>query len=223
MRPYTKYKFAVIATDTAIFTIQEKKLKVLLIKMKKKPYTDYWALPGGLIDAKESLNHAAQRHLQKKTGVKKTYLEQLYTFGEVGRDPFGRVVSVAYMALIPSEGIVLKTTAEYDDVRWFSIKNLPHLAYDHAAIIAYALRRLAVKLEYSTIARNLLPDEFPFSALQEVYEIILGKALDKRNFRKRILALSVVRATGKKRGGTPNRPAALYTFYEKKTPAFSGP
>lgn len=207
-----KYKYAVIATDVAIFTVQNNNLYLLLIKMKKKPYKGLWALPGGLVGSKESIDKAAFRHLNIKTGVKDAYLEQLYTFGKVSRDPFGRVVSVAYMALIPSDGLKLKTTDEYLDVKWYKVKNLPKLAYDHREIVDYAILRLKAKLEYSNVVYSLLPDEFTLSNLQEVYEIILDKELDKRNFRKKILALGILQDIKKKKGGSPSRPANLYSF-----------
>jgi len=213
-----KYSFAVIATDVVIFTVHAGVLKVLFINMKKKPYTGAWALPGGLIRGEESLDQAALRHLKQKAGVGDAYLEQLATFGEVDRDPFGRVVSVAYMALISQEGVRLKTTEEYSDVRWFPVKHLPALAYDHAEIVKYALARLRTKLEYSNAVYSLLPREFTLSDLQGIYEIILGKKLDKRNFRKKILALGILRNIDRKKVGTPNRPAALYSFV-KRTPA----
>lgn len=214
-QPKRKYKFAVIAVDVVIFTVQDGQFKALLIKMKKAPYADCWAAPGGLVKSDESVEQAARRHLRKKTGVRDMYLEQLYTFGRVDRDPFGRVVSVAYFALIPHAGMKLKTTAEYGDVGWFPVEKLPKLAYDHQEIIAYAVQRLQSKLEYSNIVYGLLAREFTFSELQDIYEIILGRKLDKRNFRKKILSLRLVQRAYKKRRGETNRPAELYQFMER--------
>lgn len=211
-----KYTFAVIATDVVIFTVQEGQMKVLLIQMKKAPFTGQWAAPGGLVKPNESVDKAAERQLVAKTGVRNVYLEQLYTFGKVKRDPFGRVVSVAYFALIPYGGLRLKTTKEYEDVTWFPIKKLPKLAYDHAEIIRYAVERLKSKLEYTNIVYSLLPKEFALSELQGLYEIILGKKFDKRNFRKKILSLPLLKKLGKKRGGDANRPAELYSFTRRK-------
>ncbi|MDP3899933.1 MAG: NUDIX domain-containing protein [bacterium] len=210
------YEFAVIATDTVIFTIQNNELRVLLIKMKKKPFADRWAVPGGLVLGDESVDVAAKRHLMNKAGVKNVYLEQLYTFGEVDRDPFGRVVSVAYFALIPSANVSLKTTAEYADVRWFQVNDLPKLAYDHKKIVKLAIERLRAKLTYTNIVFSLLPDEFSLSELQKIYELILGKKFDKRNFRKKILSLNLIKNTGKQQLGSPNRPPELYTFIKKQ-------
>jgi 8-oxo-dGTP diphosphatase len=211
-----KYEFAVIATDVVIFTIKDDKLQVLLIKMKKDPYTGKWAVPGGLIDTEESVDSAAQRVLMEKTGVKNVYLEQLYTFGKVDRDPFGRVVSVAYFALIPSDGLIVKTTEEYSNINWFSVDDLPGLAYDHREVLELSIERLRAKLEYTNIVYSLLPVEFSLTDLQKAYEIILGKQLDKRNFRKKILSLKLVKESGKKQIGSANRPAELYTFRERK-------
>lgn len=210
-----KYEFAVIATDVAIFTIDDGVLKVLLIEMRKKPFTKQWALPGGLVKSDESLDEAAHRLLKEKTGLSHVYAEQLYTFGDVNRDPFGRVVSVAYMALIPSRGIELTTTKEYGGVRWFSIRDLPRLAYDHREMMRVALARLKAKLEYTNIVYSIIPKEFTLSELQRVYEIILGRKLDKRNFRKKILSLRMLRDCRKKRISGASRPASVYAFVER--------
>jgi 8-oxo-dGTP diphosphatase len=211
-----KYKHAVIATDVVIFTVQNGQLKVLLIKMKKHPYANMWAAPGGLVRPDESLEDAATRILYAETSVKNVYLEQLYTFGQVDRDPFGRVVSVAYFALIPSGGLQLKTIKEYGGVGWFPVKDLPELAYDHRQIIDTAIERLAAKLSYTNVIYGLLPDEFTLADVQKFYEVILGHQLDKRNFRKKILSLGIVEKINKKKNTGPNRPAELYKFKERK-------
>lgn len=209
-----KYEHAVIAADLAIFTVDDGKLKVLLIKMKKSPYEDCWAMPGGLVAGNESVDQAAIRHLHNKAGLKDVFLEQLYTFGNVDRDPFGRVVSVAYFALIQGRGMELKTTSEYQDVAWFSVAEVPKLAYDHKEILALALGRLRAKLSYTNIVCNLLPNEFTLGQMQNVYEVILGKKIDKRNFRKKIVSLDLVNPLGKKTKDA-HRPAELYSFVEK--------
>lgn len=211
-----KYKFAVIAVDVIIFTIKDARLQVLLIKMKKKPYGNYWAAPGGLIGPKENCGEAAKRHLLEKAGIKNAYLEQLYTFSEVGRDPFGRVVSVAHFALLPSSRLNLKTTEEYADVQWHPVGKLPQMAYDHKKIVDAAAKRLRAKLGYTNIVYNLLPESFTLTDLQRTYEIILGHKLDKRNFRKKILSLKLIRKLKQQRKGAANRPAELYKFTERK-------
>lgn len=213
---WKNFKYAVIATDIVIFTISEGELKVLMIKMKKDPFQGMWAVPGGLVHINESVDDSAKRHLKNKTGVDNVYLEQLYTFGGVDRDPLGRVVSVAYFALIPSNGISLKTTEEYEGVDWFSVKNLPKLAYDHYEIVKMATERLKAKLEYSNIVHGLLPKEFTLTELQKTYELILEKELDKRNFRKKLLSLGIIKNTSKKTVGEASRPAELYKFISTK-------
>ncbi len=212
-----KYEFTVIATDVVIFTVQNNQLKVLLINMKKPPFTGFWACPGGLVKPTESVEESAKRHLLEKTSVKDVYLEQLHTFGQVGRDPFGRVVSVAYFALIPNDNLNLRTTKEYKDVAWFPVKKLPGLAYDHLEVINMAVDRLKHKLEQSNIVYSLLPKHFTISDLQNIYELILDRALDKRNFRKKIFSLNIIKEAGGKRVGEANRPAQLYEF-ESKSP-----
>ncbi len=210
-----KYKFAAVAVDVVVFTVDDGALKVLLIEMKKRPYNGFWAVPGGLIKPDESLEQAAKRQLSTKAGLKNVYLEQLYTFGEVNRDPFGRVVSTAYFALIPSAGIKPKTSKEYGDIKWFGVKTLPKLAYDHKKIIGHALERLRAKIGYANIVYGLLPREFTLSDLQKVYEIILAKKIDKRNFRKKALSIGLVNPVSAKRRGA-HRPARLYKFVKNR-------
>jgi 8-oxo-dGTP diphosphatase len=211
-----KYQYAVIATDVVIFTIVENELKVLLIKMKKHPYERCWAIPGGLVKSDESVDNAARRQLLEKTALKNVYLEQLYTFGEVDRDPFGRVVSVAYFALIPADGLKLKTSEEYESVEWASVNDLPRLAYDHKNIVNTAIERLRSKLEYTNVVYSLMPEFFSLSDLQKTYEIILNKKFDKRNFRKKLLSLDIVKQTRQTTIGEAHRPAILYQFKERK-------
>lgn len=210
----TKYQDIKVAVDVVILTIKNGQLHALLIQMKKKPFFKRWAFPGGLIKKTENLDQAARRELQEKTGVKNVYLEQLYTFGEVGRDPFGRVISIAYFALI-LEPKKLITTRKYLDVKFWPVNKLPRLAYDHTKIADYALKRLRAKLEYSNVAWSLLPRQFSLGELQKVYEIILGKKLDKRNFRKKVESLGLLVYTGKKNRGY-HRPAKLYRFRTTK-------
>lgn len=211
-----KYTHVVVAVDVAIFTIIDQALQVLLIKLKKHPYEQAWALPGGLIRGDESLDDAAKRELNERTGLHGLYLEQLYTFGDIKRDPFGRVVSTAYFALMPGSGRALSALKNSTEVAWCKVAKLPELGYDHPEIIKYALERLRSKLRYSNIVYSLLPKEFTLTDLQSTYEIILGHALDKRNFRKKILSLHLIEAVGKKVSGVPNRPAELYRFTRQK-------
>ena len=200
-----------VAVDVVIFTIEEGRLKALLVKIKKGPFAGMWAFPGGLVEVGEPIERAAKRELYEKTGVKNIYLEQLYTFGTPERDHTRHVVAVAYFALVPYRGRFLHSGEKYADSAWLPVRELPPLAYDHRQIAAYALKRLQAKLGYTNIVYSLLPQEFTLGEIQEIYEIILGRRLDRRNFRRKVLALRLLRPLQKKRHG-PHRPATLYTF-----------
>jgi len=205
-----------VAADAAIFTVQDGVLKVLLIRMKKAPYEGRWALPGGRVEKDETTEEAVRRILRTQTGVNDAYLEQLGSFDAPKRDPFGRVVSVAYVALMPSEDVTLVTTGKYAGIRWEDVRKAVRLAYDHDLILATAVARLRAKLEYTNIVWSLLPETFSLTELQDVYEAILGRTLDKRNFRKKILSLGLLEATRKKRHEGAHRPAALYRFKRRR-------
>ncbi|MEA3378210.1 MAG: NUDIX domain-containing protein [Nanoarchaeota archaeon] len=204
-----------VTVDIVIFTIQNDDLKILLVKRKYNPFKSMWAIPGGFVKKNEKLDDAARRELLEETNVKNIYVEQLYTFGDPKRDPRGRVVTVAYFALINSKDLDLKATTDVKDVKWFSIYDLPQLAFDHKLILDYALQRLKYKLEYSTVCFQLLPKEFTLTELQNVYETIFDKNIDKRNFRKKIISLGLLSLTGKSRREVAHRPAKLYSFTKK--------
>ncbi len=212
-----KYTHVVVAVDVALFTVVNNELRVLLMKLAKPPYENAWALPGGLIKSAESLDDAAKRELQERTGITGVYTEQLYTFGAVDRDPFGRVVSTAYFALVPYTSNAVMSAATTHDLAWFAIDKLPSLGYDHASMIDYAVERIRSKLRYTTIVYSVLPKEFTLTQLQSIYQVILGRTLDKRNFRKKILSLNMILPVGKKISGLPNRPAELFRFRRQKT------
>ena len=205
-----------IAVDNCIFTVLEDRLHLLLIQMTKVPYAGMWALPGGLIQDAESLDAAAGRILYEETGVAEVYIEQLYTFGQPHRDPAGRVVSVAYFALLHAAGITLHTQPKYADVRWWPCATLPPLAYDHDTVAAYARQRLEWKLAYTNVVWSFLPRRFALTELQKVYEAVLGRALDKRNFRKKILALGLIEPVGETAMRGAHRPAMLYRFTSRE-------
>ncbi len=205
-----------VAVDAAIFTVRGGELHVLLIQMKKKPFAGRWAMPGGLLGDDETSEDAARRILREQTGVTDLYLEQLATFDDPRRDPFGRVVSIASFALVPHDGVRLRTSEKYADVRFWPVGALPRLAYDHESMLRYALGRVRAKLQYANVAWSLLPEAFTLSALQATYEAILGRTLDKRNFRKKILSLDLLADTGKRDRGGAHRPAALYRFRSRR-------
>ena len=200
-----------VTADVIIFTLRGNDLQVLLIKRKYPPFEGMWAIPGGFVGISESLEEAARRELEEEAGVRDVYLEQLYTFGDPGRDPRGRVITVAYFALVPAAAISPRAGDDAAEARWWSVVHLPPLAFDHVGILAYALKRLRYKLEYTAVGFELLPEVFTLSELQAAYEIILGEKLDKRNFRRKILRAEVIEETGQTRTGE-GRPARLYRF-----------
>ena len=204
------YPHPAVTTDIVIFTIRDQQLKVLLIMRGGDPYKGKWALPGGFVRMEEDLETGARRELAEETGISGVYLEQLYTFGAVDRDPRERVITIAWYALIPSDKIQLQAATDAEAVGWFSLDELPPLAFDHQDIVAMAHQRLVAKLDYSTIAFQFMPREFTLSDLQEVYEIILREEMDRRNFRKWILALEQIEETGEERREGAHRPAKLY-------------
>ncbi len=200
-----------VTTDVVLFTIKNEQLQILLINRAAKPFQMTWALPGGFLELDETLEACAMRELEEETGISGVYLEQLYTFGNPGRDPRERVISVAYYALAPyHKGLDPKAASDARDVSWHPINSLPDLAFDHAEIIKLAHQRLVSKLDYSTIAFQFLHQVFTLSELQSVFEIILNDQLDKRNFRKRILAMDLLEATGKFASNGHHRPARTY-------------
>ena len=209
-----EYPRPALTVDVVIFTLREGQLHVLLVQRAEKPFSGMWALPGGFVKMEEALDEAAYRELEEETGLQQAYLEQLYTYGDPKRDPRGRVVTVAYFALIPADAPILtEGSSEVSKAGWFPIERLPRLAFDHAEIISYALRRLRYKLEYTAAGFELLPDEFTLSEIQHTYELILGEKLDKRNFRRRILEAGIIEPTNHMRAGE-GRPARLYHYRE---------
>jgi 8-oxo-dGTP diphosphatase len=200
-----------LTVDLVIFTIREGTLHVLLIQRGIEPFKGRWALPGGFILKGESLEEAARRELAEETGVRDVYLEQLYTFGKPDRDPRGRVVTVAYYALMASDAEV-RGGSDASAAKWFAVGSTPSLAFDHRGILEYALDRIRNKLEYTTVGFELLPKKFTLSALQQVYEAILGKELDKRNFRRKIEMLDELVPLDEWHQDGPARPAQLFRF-----------
>ncbi len=208
----SKFERPSVTVDVIIFTIKDNSLKILLIKRGKWPFKGYWALPGGFVTINEPIEMAAKRELEEETGVKNIYLEQLYTFGDPDRDPRTRVITISYFALINSKNINLKASTDASDAQWFHAHRLPKLAFDHKKILEYALQRLRWKLEYTTVGFKFLPQKFTLGNLQRVYEIIFNKTFDKRNFRKKILSLNIVKTTKEIASHVPHRPSRLYTL-----------
>ena len=200
-----------VTVDLVIFTIREQQLHALLIERGVPPFAGRWALPGGFIREGETLEHAALRELEEETGVRDVYLEQLFTFGDPGRDPRGRVVTVAYYALIAADKAPLVARTDARAARWWPVAHHPALAFDHERILAYAVERLRNKLEYTTVGFQLLPRRFTLTELQQVYEAILGRSLDKRNFRRKLALLGLLKPS-KERRHERGRPAQLFEF-----------
>lgn len=209
------YPRPALTVDCVVFGFDEGALKVLLIERDRPPFRGRWAIPGGFVDMDESLETAARRELQEETGVRDVYLEQLYTFGDPDRDPRGRVVSVAYFALVKLSRHQVRAATDARDAAWFPISDLPRLAFDHAGMLDTALRRLKGKVRYAPIGFELLPAKFTLSELQHLYEVILERPLDKRNFRKKILRMHVLEDLGETQRDVAHRAARLYRFNPK--------
>jgi 8-oxo-dGTP diphosphatase len=207
---------AAVAVDVAVFTVRDGSLHVLLAQARSGPFAGWWALPGGRVGEEESLDEAAARELPAPTAARDVYLEQLYTFGQPRRDPRGRVVSVAYVGLVADpERVGGAAPDKYAGVAWHPVSRLPPLAYDHAAVVRLAVTRLRAKLQYTNLAYTLLPPSFTLGELQSLYEAILGRKLDRRNYRRRVLSLGLLRPLRRMRRGA-HRPAALYAFRSRR-------
>ncbi len=214
--PYTyEHPRPSVTVDLAIFTIADNDLKVLLIRRAQEPFKNKWALPGGFVEMDESLEEAAARELKEEASVSDVYLEQLYTFGDPNRDPRGRVISVAYFALVDASRQNIRAADDAAEAQWHSVFKPPKLAFDHRKILDYAVWRLRNKIEWTTVGYELLSKKFTLSELQRVYEVILQKPVDKRNFRKRILAQGEIRELNETRSDGAHRPARLYSFKAK--------
>jgi 8-oxo-dGTP diphosphatase len=205
-----------IAVLVVIFTVKDGELQVLLIKRSAEPFKDCWSLPGGRIIEGDSLRDIAVRRLETETGLKDVFLEQLYTFSDL--DEQGSIV-VAYWALVDPASATLSERQEWP-AAWYPVAGLPELAFHNDRVIEYAVARLRNKLAYSNVTYSLLPEEFTLSQLQQAYEAILSRELDKRNFRKRITSLGILEPTGRKASVGRHRPAQLYRFRERRPVVF---
>jgi 8-oxo-dGTP diphosphatase len=203
-----------VAVDTVLFAIESGRLKCYLVQLKRGPAAGKWAFPGGLVRVGEMLDEAARRELYSSTELRDPYIEQLFTFGDPTRDSHAHVVSVAYVALIEDPAAIHRCSQKYAHGGWFEADKLPPLAYDHAMMAEYAFERLRSKLEYTNIACNLLPRTFTFAQLEELYSMVIKRELDRRNFRRRILATGLLRRLPQERRGR-HRPAALYAFSQR--------
>lgn len=211
--PYTyEYPRPAVTVDCVVFGWSGDDLELMLVRRAAEPFRDRWALPGGFVNIDESLEDAARRELEEETGARDLFLEQLYTFGTPDRDPRGRVITVAYYALVDLADHPVRGGSDAAEARWFSVDDLPPLGFDHADIVATARERLQAKVRYAPVGFELLPERFTLTQLQRLYEVILGRPLDKRNFRKKVLGLGLLCATGEHERGVPHRAAQLYRF-----------
>ncbi len=215
--PHTyEYPRAALTVDCVVFGFDEAELKVLLIKRGLAPFKGKWALPGGFVRVEETVDAAARRELAEETGLTDVFLEQLYTFGTVHRDPRERVVTVAYYALVPLARHPATGASDADEAAWFPIAELPALAFDHAEILGTAITRLRGKVRYEPIGFELLPEKFTLSQLQHLYEAVLQTPLDKRNFRKKLLGMDLLVPLPERLRAGAHRPAQLFRFNAKK-------
>jgi 8-oxo-dGTP diphosphatase len=216
-----QYPRPALTVDCVVFGFDEGALKVLLIQRGLEPFKGRWALPGGFVRVEETVDEAARRELTEETGLTDVFLEQLYTFGAIGRDPRERVVSVAYYALVKLSDHRARAATDAASARWFPVSKVPKLAFDHAEILATALARLKGKVRYQPIGFELLPAKFTLSQLQHLYEAVLETTLDKRNFRKKVLGLGLLIPLRETAMVGRHRPAQLFRFDARKRLSFS--
>ncbi len=210
------YPRPALTVDCVVFGLDDEDLKVLLIQRDLEPFQGRWALPGGYVHEDEALEDAARRELAEETGLERVFLEQLYTFGDPRRDPRGRVVSVAHYALVKLGDHRVKAATDAREASWFPVWDTPSLAFDHDRILQTALVRLKGKVRYQPLGFELLPPKFTLTQLQRVYEKILERPLDKRNFRKKLLAMDLLVELDEVEQDVAHRAARLYRFDRKK-------
>lgn len=211
-----KYPRPAVTTDCVVFGLDEEDLKILLIQRGQEPYKGKWALPGGFAVVGESLEESARRELFEETSLRNVFLEQLYTFGNPQRDPREHVITVAYYALVNLSDHEVQASTDASNAAWFCIDDVPTLAFDHDEILKVAHERLRGKISYQPLGFELLPDKFPLRMLQGVYEKILDRNLDKRNFRKKILCMGILEELDEIETDVGHRAARLYRFNKQK-------
>jgi 8-oxo-dGTP diphosphatase len=207
-----QYPRAALTVDCVVFGFDQEELKLLLIQRGLEPFKGRWALPGGFVRVDETLDEAARRELEEEAGLKNIFLEQLYSFGAIDRDPRERVVTVAYYALVKLSDHSARAATDAAEAEWFPISKIPKLAFDHSQILQSALDRLRAKVRYEPIGFELLPREFTLTQLQNLYETVLGTPLDKRNFRKKVLGFDLLKPLKQKQLTGRHRPAQLFRF-----------
>jgi 8-oxo-dGTP diphosphatase len=219
MKQKTQYQYEyerpALATDCAIFGFDGGELKLLLLKREKEPFENKWALPGGFVYMDETTEAAAKRILLEKAGVKDVFIEQLYTFSRIDRDPRERIVSVSYFALVNKSQFEVIAGRDTIQAAWHPISLLPELGFDHGEIVKMAIERLKGKLRYQPIGFELLDAKFTLSQLQLLYEAILQAPVDKRNFRKKIIGMGLLKQLDEKEQNVARKAAFYYSFDHK--------
>jgi 8-oxo-dGTP diphosphatase len=211
------YPRPALTVDCIVFGLDaELELKIMLIKRDISPFQGEWAIPGGFVRMDETLEQAALRELREETGIHDVFLEQLYTFGDLERDPRDRTITVSYYALINLVEQEIQAATDAREANWFGISEIPKLAFDHDRILQTAIARLRSKIRYEPIGFELLPQKFTLTQLQKLYETVLDRQLDKRNFRKKILSMDLLIDTNELEQGVSHRAAKLYRFDENK-------
>jgi 8-oxo-dGTP diphosphatase len=210
------YARPALTVDCVVFGVDDEDLKVVLIQRDLEPFSGKWSLPGGFVHVDETLDDAARRELEEEAGLSKVFLEQLYTFGDLNRDPRERVVTVAYYALVNIRDHRVHAATDARNAAWFPVLDTPTLAFDHRKILRVALDRLKGKVRYQPIGFELLPAKFTLSQLQHLYETILERELDKRNFRRKVLSMDFLEETDEIEQDVAHRAARLYRFNETK-------
>jgi 8-oxo-dGTP diphosphatase len=215
MKPFHTYQNPALAVDLVVFGYMANELSVLLLNRNEEPFKGGWTLPGAFLQMEERFSDTCSRILQTKLGMDRLYLEQLYSFDEPGRDPRGRAISVTYYALVNPAKLEIAAGKMANDVKWVNCKKMPGLGFDHKLIFRKALERLRSKILYFPVGFELLDEQFTMTELHELYECILDMPLDRRNFRRKILASKYILPTGTKREGLQNRHPELYVFNKK--------
>lgn len=213
-----RYPKPSVTVDIVVFSVFDDDLKVLLIRRGKPPFAGRWAFPGGFVDANEPIEAAARRELAEETGLRLAHLEQLHTFGDPGRDPRGWTISVVYWTLVNADQVRPQAATDAADVNWFSAFRPPPLAFDHDDILRCAIRQLQQKLDGTSVGLELLPRRFTLNQLQRLYEIIWQRPLERRRFRRTMLARGELVEVGQARATGSRRPAKLYSFRQQRPP-----
>lgn len=218
MKTFGSYQNPSLAVDMAVFGYHDKTLSVLLLNRKEAPFEGSWTLPGAFLQMDETFAAVCSRILSSKLGMENVYAEQLYSFDDLQRDPRGRVIAIAYYAVVNPAKFKIAAGTMANDVQWFPVGNMPALGFDHTPIFKVALQRLQSKILYYPVGFQLLDELFTLPELHELYQCILGVTIDRRNFRRKIMDSGYILNTGTKREGLQNRHPDLYTFNKNLTP-----